>query len=691
MVDEPLKIREIFGSRREWLVGPGLDLSGANFRGVCLAGVNLRGANCSDVVLNGADLSGACLDNASFRGAVLYKAVLESASALSCDFRGAILREANICGANLSGALLDDDATTEAYGDEETQLPPGFRCKTYNQSIESDFGSEDWGGYRRLRRRLSDGAPPQPFLPVGVETIRFIDGDLQSDLRSALSRVLFEESDAQGIFSERPSDEGWFGDDDVPQLVAAWYADEIIEDLQPGGTPETLAEIPAGLTEGPPLANHTLADFICGVLDPTFEEVHSDGSVTAILDLSTDAKQVLLSKVFVPEYLELNQIEFDDTNIVEVDLTVVSMSQFFVEFDELMSEPIDQNTIHRFWLKPKKRKALLITCDYTSETGLVLTVPAGSHAALVLDHLRSHSDEEPEVVELDRGLLGWSTTWEMTSNDDEMGESLTELIEEVREHIEPISISSFGQIIGYETWEHDVAMTRIRLWNPEELEAGGSFAHESLSGRELLRAYLDEALSAYAFSGPLTFDDDDNDDSASDDHAEDEEIDDEEDEIDDIVDEEVINDDDDEVDLDDADAFDDEETDDFYEDFKLQIELASVLMKLREQGKRIDLISDAPAVDFDGNAISAEEIVLGWSLPRGGVSEHRWRQMIAAAHDGVVYLRSLNFVESALGLLQVEQLSNHRFRVKMRPSVSKRYRYNYEWVPPSRWRLQEAE
>jgi len=52
------KVRELFGAKKEWSVGPGANLRGANFRSVDLRGADLRGADLTDAIFNEADLRG---------------------------------------------------------------------------------------------------------------------------------------------------------------------------------------------------------------------------------------------------------------------------------------------------------------------------------------------------------------------------------------------------------------------------------------------------------------------------------------------------------------------------------------------------------------------------------------------------------------------------------------------------------
>lgn len=83
-----------------FLLGPGVDLSGAMMSGINLSGMHLWGARFSRADLSGADLSGSDLTGAHFRYAKLE----------GCDFSGGILTEASLeqttlTGSNFTGAV----------------------------------------------------------------------------------------------------------------------------------------------------------------------------------------------------------------------------------------------------------------------------------------------------------------------------------------------------------------------------------------------------------------------------------------------------------------------------------------------------------------------------------------------------------------------------------------------------------
>ena len=98
--------------RVNWLytiVGPKLDLSGANLRGAKLYGANLQEANLQGADLREADLRLADLRGASLQGADLVDADLENA-----DLENAYLEEANLTRANLTYAYASGANFTDA-------------------------------------------------------------------------------------------------------------------------------------------------------------------------------------------------------------------------------------------------------------------------------------------------------------------------------------------------------------------------------------------------------------------------------------------------------------------------------------------------------------------------------------------------------------------------------------------------
>ena len=80
-------IRDRLG--REYRLGPGADLSGAQFQGCDLSGLDLSGTKLAGAVFTGANLSGCAFTGADLRGAVLYRA--NTSGALGLDPAGALL------------------------------------------------------------------------------------------------------------------------------------------------------------------------------------------------------------------------------------------------------------------------------------------------------------------------------------------------------------------------------------------------------------------------------------------------------------------------------------------------------------------------------------------------------------------------------------------------------------------------
>lgn len=139
-------VRELFGAKKEWTVGPGANLRGANFRGVDLRSVEMTGADLTGAILNEADLAGARLDRAILRDAVLFRAGLAGVSAVGADFRGAILRECELHAADLSDAIIDEWECELAYGDNQTKLPEGRTVTIGAQPDDPDLCDLEWGG-----------------------------------------------------------------------------------------------------------------------------------------------------------------------------------------------------------------------------------------------------------------------------------------------------------------------------------------------------------------------------------------------------------------------------------------------------------------------------------------------------------------------------------------------------------------
>jgi hypothetical protein len=94
-----------------YVIGPMVDLSGAQLRYANLQGANLEGANLSGANLSFADLTGADLTRANLEGA---------------NLGWTNLTEANLEGADLTGANLQGADLTGAKANEDTTWPEGF-------------------------------------------------------------------------------------------------------------------------------------------------------------------------------------------------------------------------------------------------------------------------------------------------------------------------------------------------------------------------------------------------------------------------------------------------------------------------------------------------------------------------------------------------------------------------------------
>jgi uncharacterized protein YjbI with pentapeptide repeats len=95
----------------------GVDLQGAQLRGIDLVSADLNDAN-----LRGADLSGANLLDANLRGAELSKADLSDADLRYADLIEADLSDANLNGADLGDANLNNANLNNARGITKEQL-----------------------------------------------------------------------------------------------------------------------------------------------------------------------------------------------------------------------------------------------------------------------------------------------------------------------------------------------------------------------------------------------------------------------------------------------------------------------------------------------------------------------------------------------------------------------------------------
>ncbi|HAX85048.1 MAG TPA: hypothetical protein DCY91_02030, partial [Cyanobacteria bacterium UBA11370] len=100
------------------------DLSHTNLRRVDLSQANLTGVNLSQAMMSWANVSEANLSQANLSGANL----------VNTNLMGSDLNEANFAGAKLKGVNLTNTNLTNAYYNDETDFPIGF--KDYDQMIK---------------------------------------------------------------------------------------------------------------------------------------------------------------------------------------------------------------------------------------------------------------------------------------------------------------------------------------------------------------------------------------------------------------------------------------------------------------------------------------------------------------------------------------------------------------------------
>lgn len=127
IVGSPTHLPENWQILSGYLIGPGANLSNANLSGAGLLNANLTGANLSNADLTdidltnadltNADLTGADLSNASLPGTELVVATLTNAILSSADLRFADLSGADLTGANLDGTQVQGTIVVEATGD----------------------------------------------------------------------------------------------------------------------------------------------------------------------------------------------------------------------------------------------------------------------------------------------------------------------------------------------------------------------------------------------------------------------------------------------------------------------------------------------------------------------------------------------------------------------------------------------
>ena len=644
------KIRELFGEKKEWSVGPGAHLRGANFRGVDLRGADLRGADLTDAIFNEADLTGACLDRAILRDSVLFRAILTRVSAVGADFRGAVLRETELHGADLTDAIIDDGECEAAYGDSSTRLPSGRSVNLANRPDDPFLGVSTWGGgYRLLRRELDDDAPGQPLITDGMSSTGEISEDLRGDLMASLARVLDEAIQISAGAVIRVDDGS-----DLPSDIS-WYGSDCTEG------------------RGSPYEFSGLADFLVRHLDVTLEAVHSDGSINAIFRPAKDIVDSLTRHVLVAEYNSFFSEEEDETETTEVDVTISSHDQFLSKFEDFLDRGFDSATSYRFFIRPSKRKLHIATVECESVGTLRIEIAKSQFGQEIAESLWSEYEgigDDPRDVSV--ADLGWTLVVDLESDEPSGVEThlLNEgIVREVRELYKPVAISQCGAIVGFETWEDGLVMAKIALTNDAAIEA--SVIGPALTDREVLQALIDEAISAYVFTrtlGDSDLSDDDSNEQEMDDRAEtaddDEEFEDESEE-DDISDDDVENNSTDAANYDDA------------------AHLAEIIGNLGATRPALARIWGTPEFEYLSSGVLGVEIF--------EVSDSRWKYMLEAARRGELYLRTCSSLIDALGIVELKRIDSHTFRVRMKPRAERRFHSNYEWIPPSSWRARAPE
>lgn len=657
-------MRELFGAKKEWTVGPGANLRGANFRGVDLRSVEMTGADLTGAILNEADLAGARLDRAILRDAVLFRAGLAGVSAVGADFRGAILRECELHAADLSDAIIDEWECELAYGDNQTKLPEGRTVTIGAQPDDPDLCDLEWGGgYRVLRRLLAEDSPGQPLLAADVEGTTEIQEKLHSDLLASLVRVLNETVELTSGRVSRVDDD----DDEFPSRIL-WYSS---------------AE---GEGRGSPYFGSGLAGFLVRYLNVSFEAVMSDGSVKATFRIDKDAIESLCRHVLHDEHDRLlAEDEGDEAEIAEAEVTVKSVEHFLKEFDDYKDQGFEPNTVTRFWLKSGKRKILIVTVDGTPDEFALVDVEASEHGQEIAESLWStYDDLEEDPRDEDVSESGWQFELELIGSESESEVASPvddEKIRQVRQLYDPVVISSCGKIVGFEEWGSGLVMARVELFDrPHD---GESLVGPSLNARESLQALLDEAVSAYVLTRVLShndlIDDDPNDGSDGD-----------EDEGDESFEEYLEDGDTEDGDVDD-DIGDEDEDEDEESDVDGETTEDGADAGFEDLGERFADIVDSlsairPEIAKIWGASNVEKVRYGvLDFDVIDLSDDRWEHAIAAARRNEFYLRSCQELVDALGISEIRKIDSHTFHVRMTPCASRRFHPGYEWVPPSRW------
>ena len=122
----PKKYKLVGNSGRIYLIGPGVDLTGADLTGVDLSDAKLKGAILADADLKGVDLTGANLKGADLEGADLSDATLTSVDLTGADLTGVDLSGAKMKSAGKAGAILKDVSSGGIKG-KPNALPINYK------------------------------------------------------------------------------------------------------------------------------------------------------------------------------------------------------------------------------------------------------------------------------------------------------------------------------------------------------------------------------------------------------------------------------------------------------------------------------------------------------------------------------------------------------------------------------------
>jgi uncharacterized protein YjbI with pentapeptide repeats len=93
-------------ARNGFIIGAGVNASGAALSGQNITNVNMTGIDLSGATLTGGNFSSATLTNANMRNAVIDSAALSNATMINATLTNAVLSSSNLTSADLTGAIL---------------------------------------------------------------------------------------------------------------------------------------------------------------------------------------------------------------------------------------------------------------------------------------------------------------------------------------------------------------------------------------------------------------------------------------------------------------------------------------------------------------------------------------------------------------------------------------------------------